>query len=61
MDFSNLEPVQMFCPNCGRKITGYKDDDGALRIVCDGCKVSIYSKRKTRKKFSIEIENKQIQ
>ena len=57
MDFSNLEPVQMYCPNCGQKITGYKSDDGALRTICDRCKVVIFSRRKNSKKFSIEVSN----
>ena len=57
MDFSNLEPVQMFCPNCGHKITGYKSEDGALRIMCDRCKVVIYSKRKNAKEFNIRVTN----
>ncbi|MBQ3041383.1 MAG: hypothetical protein IJD42_07290 [Clostridia bacterium] len=57
MDFSNLEPVQMYCPNCGNKITGYKSEDGALRIMCDRCKVVIFSKRKNVKEFNIRITN----
>ena len=57
MDFSNLEPVQMYCPNCGHKITGYKSEDGALRIMCDRCKVVIFSKRKNVKEFAIKVTN----
>lgn len=57
MELSNFEPVQMFCPNCGHKITGYRSDDGALRINCDRCKVTIFSKRKNVKEFNIKVIN----
>ena len=57
MDFSNLEPVQMYCPNCGHKITGYKSDDGFLNTICNRCRLSISRKRKNSKKVSIEISN----
>ncbi len=55
MDFKNLYPVQMCCPNCGAKIIGYKDDDGALRIDCRRCQVKIFSKQKNKRKVNIEL------
>ena len=57
MDFSSLEPVQIYCPNCGHKITGYKSDDGALRTKCYRCKVVIFSKRKNIKEYAIKVIN----
>jgi DNA-directed RNA polymerase subunit M/transcription elongation factor TFIIS len=57
MNFSNHEPVQLFCPNCGHMITGYKGEDGALKKICDRCKLFVSSKRKNAKKISIEITN----
>ncbi|MBO4983855.1 MAG: zinc ribbon domain-containing protein [Clostridia bacterium] len=57
MDFSIYQSVEMFCPNCGHKITGYLSEDGALRIMCDRCKVVIYSKRKNVKEFNIKVTN----
>ncbi len=60
MDFSNLTPVAMFCPNCGHKVIGYKSDDGALRIQCPKCKVIIYSKYHSRKQeTTIRVVSKQ--
>ena len=53
MDYSNLVPVQMYCPNCGHKLIGYKDDKGGTRIVCDRCKVVMYSKQMSKKKETI--------
>ena len=49
MDFSNLVPVSMHCPNCGHKVTGYKDEDGGVRIKCDICKCVIFSKHHPKK------------
>lgn len=53
MDFSNLVPVSMYCPNCGHKLIGYKDADGGTRIKCDRCKVVMFSKFKSSKKETV--------
>ena len=60
MDFSNLVPVSMYCPNCGHKLVGYKDADGGTRIECDRCKVVMFSKKKSVKHETIirVIQNK---
>lgn len=55
MESSNLAPVSLFCPNCGRKIIGFKGDDGSLRIKCDTCKAVISSKRHTRKEINLKV------
>ncbi len=55
MEFKNLYPVQMHCPNCGKQLTGYKSKDGALRIECPRCMVKIFSKRITRKEINIKV------
>lgn len=53
MDFTNLYPVRMCCPNCGHKIVGYKGEDGAVRIDCPRCKVKIFSKQRNKRKINI--------
>lgn len=55
MSSSKIVPVHLFCPNCGRKIIGYKGDDGSLRIKCNTCKVVIFSKRHTRKEIDLKV------
>ena len=35
MSFSKMKPVALFCPNCGHKVVGYQDEDGAVRLICD--------------------------
>lgn len=63
MDFSNLAPVNMFCPNCGHKVTGYKDERGGTRLQCDRCKVVMYSKfhnvKKDYHKSNCKVNRKQ--
>lgn len=55
MSSTNLTPIQMFCPNCGRKMIGYKGDDGSLRIKCKTCRVVIFSKHHTPKVIDMKI------
>lgn len=55
MEASILKPVNLFCPNCGKKITGYLGADGSLRIICDKCKVVIFSKHHKRKELNLKI------
>ena len=59
MEFKNLYPVQMHCPNCGKQLTGYKSKDGALRIECPRCMVKIFSKLplQAKKQFNIPCTN----
>lgn len=56
MDYSNLMPLEMYCPNCGHKLRGFLNADGATVILCDRCKVKIYSKKK-KNGFSMKVEN----
>lgn len=55
MDFSNLYPVGIYCPNCGRKIIAYKSDDGALRVICPKCDVKLFSKQRNRREVNIKM------
>lgn len=53
MEFSNLTPVTMYCPNCGHKVIGYKDESGGIRIQCDKCKVVLFGKHRKAKKETV--------
>ncbi len=55
MDHFNLKPLELFCPNCGHKLRGYLNEDGATIICCSRCGVKVYSKR-VKKGFSLRIE-----
>lgn len=55
MDFQNLSPVRLYCPNCGTIVTGYKSDDGAVRIDCPKCRVKIFSKQQNKKTINLKL------
>jgi ribosomal protein S27AE len=55
MSDKKLEPVQMFCPNCGKLVIGYKSEDGAVRISCHRCKVVLYSKQRSKREINIKM------
>ncbi len=52
---SKAAPVQLYCPNCGHKVVGYKGDDCTVRIACPLCKVYIYSKQRTKREVCIKV------
>lgn len=41
MDVYNVTPTQLYCPNCGYKVTGYNDRNAVLRRTCPKCRVAI--------------------
>lgn len=55
MSESKFVSVGMFCPKCGQKIIGQRRDDGALKIQCVRCKVSIFSKLKNERELNIRL------
>lgn len=57
MEFSKLEVVQMFCPNCGQKVLAYKGEDGGIRITCKKCRSVIFSKLHSKKEMKMRVIN----
>lgn len=55
----NCSPIRLYCPNCGKKVIGYKGVDGAVRIRCSNCFVAIFSKQKNKQEIDIKVTNKQ--
>lgn len=49
--------VQMYCANCGIRISGFKSEDGAFRISCPKCRIKIFSKQKTMREVDIKLKN----
>ncbi|MDR1093950.1 MAG: hypothetical protein LBL66_07365 [Clostridiales bacterium] len=49
MDFSRLQPVYLYCPNCGHKCVGYRSRDGTAQTVCGRCGLTVASKRRTER------------
>ena len=56
MNNNEWQAVQMFCPNCGKKIMGYKNKYGVVKMQCDRCKVIVVSSKKTPRKQEITVE-----
>jgi uncharacterized Zn finger protein (UPF0148 family) len=55
MVYKGIKPVQMYCPNCGRLVTGYKREDDAVLLECPKCKVVLFSKQKNKREVIIKI------
>ena len=55
MKSSKVEPVYMFCPNCGKKVASYKDSSDGAKFVCSRCKVNIYSKPRGKREILIRV------
>jgi NTP pyrophosphohydrolases containing a Zn-finger, probably nucleic-acid-binding len=55
MSYLGIVPIHMFCPNCGRKLTGYKGEDGAVRMNCQQCKSVIFSKQRSVRETHLKI------
>lgn len=53
----NINPVKLYCPNCGCKLTGFMRDDGALKIQCTRCKANIFSKQKSKREINLKISS----
>lgn len=55
MDVYNVTPTQLYCPNCGYKVTGYNDRNAVLRRTCPKCRVANYQQitQNKREKRSI--------
>ena len=47
--------AQMYCPNCGVKVRGYKDNDGVMRQTCPRCGVVIFSKLRKKREMDIKV------
>jgi hypothetical protein len=54
MDCS-LDPVRLYCPNCGHKVIGYRARDETVRICCERCRIVIFSKRKDRATLNLRL------
>lgn len=46
---------QWHCPNCGNKVTGFKNEKGDIKAQCCRCKVCMVRVIKTPKHQTIEV------
>ena len=48
-------PSTRFCQNCGKKIIGYRNKEGLIKVQCPYCNVRYVCKKKSRRKEVVEI------
>ncbi len=48
-------PTSRFCSNCGKKIIGYRNKDGLLKMQCPHCRAMYVSRKISRRKEVVEI------
>ncbi len=49
------EPVQLYCPNCGKKIMGYQNNKGVTKMQCDRCRYMVVTVKKSPVEYDIKI------
>ena len=47
--------VEMYCPNCGKKITGYKNKYGMVKMECGRCRCAIVSVKKSVRRYEMTV------
>ena len=50
-----LESVQMYCPNCGQRNCGYKNEKGLVLMKCPKCGCCLSSKKMKEQKVVITV------
>ena len=52
-----MQEFQMYCPNCGKLITGYASADGKIKYQCGRCLTVSVSVKKSRRHHVIDVFN----
>ena len=55
MKVSTQKSVQIYCPNCGNRIEGYRGENGVLRRTCKKCGAVVVSKQKKKNEIEVKI------
>lgn len=50
-----FENVQMYCPNCGQRNSGYKNAKGMVLLKCRKCGCCLSSKKMKEQKVVITV------
>lgn len=54
-EYADWEPFSWYCPNCGALVTGYKNAQGDIKLVCDRCKIVMIRKFHGRRHDTIDM------
>ena len=49
------QPFSMYCPNCGKFLTGYQNSEGLIRIDCSRCHALSVRKNMSRRHTRIDL------
>lgn len=49
------KPTRRHCINCGRVLTGYRNENGLVKLQCTRCGLVMVSKRISRRHERIDI------
>lgn len=52
---NEMQFVMMYCPNCGAKNTGYKQNDESVKINCKKCGTILFSKKRNSQEYRIRM------
>ena len=55
MKYENWQPFTMYCPNCGNRVTGYKNDEGVIKMDCGRCTTVLVRRFKSRRHETIDV------
>ena len=48
-------PFSWHCPNCGSIVTGYKNQNGDIKVQCGRCKTVMVRRLKNRRHDTIDL------
>ena len=49
------KPFSWYCPDCGELVTGYKGNDGIIKVSCKSCYVVMIREVKSRRHDTIDV------
>lgn len=53
-----IESVRLYCPNCGQRNFGYRNDRGAVLLKCSKCRCCISSRKMKEQRLVITVSKK---
>lgn len=48
-------PFSWYCPNCGTIVTGYRSQNGFIKVVCGKCNTTMIRKIMSKKHDTIDV------
>ena len=58
MDHEKDFLIRLFCPNCGARLSGDKNETGCCKINCPRCNAKIFSKQKSEAEINFKVKRR---